>query len=253
MLVLVDSTVEGALTASLAEALDDLRGDGWLPVDGYYGDVNGTWTPSTSINVTTLQGTRTMAPPNDARFSPDTIPSPLELAVGRVDMLNLPLIAAGTETQLLTACFTKLHAWKTASTTATRRASLRNGLEGAGISTAGSWAELSAIVGATAVTADTSNTVRLSQLVNGESYLWTVGHYFGEGVTGAGAAAVELRAEPACRRGLSGRRQGPSRGPAPSRPRPRPRCRVWLSMRSVFLDRVLARDDIKHLDCSSMP
>ena len=32
VLVLVDSTVEGALTASLAEALDDLRGDGWLPV-----------------------------------------------------------------------------------------------------------------------------------------------------------------------------------------------------------------------------
>ena len=28
VLVLVDSTVEGALTASLAEALDDLRGDG---------------------------------------------------------------------------------------------------------------------------------------------------------------------------------------------------------------------------------
>jgi hypothetical protein len=252
VLVLVDSTVEGALTASLAGALDDLRGDGWLPVklsfprnasvpsiraaivsahaaepsvvkavwlvghippafsgtlapdghsarafpvDGYYGDVNGTWTPSASINVTTLQGTRTMAPANDARFSPDTIPSPLELAVGRVDMLNLPLIAAGTETQLLTAYFTKLHAWKTASTTATRRAYLRNGLGSAGISTAGSWADLSAIVGATAVTADTSNTVRLSQLVNGESYLWTVGHYFGEGVTGTVGGVIGRTAD----------------------------------------------------------
>ena len=36
-------------------------------------------------------------------------------------------------------------------------------------------------------------------------------------------------------------------------PRAKHTCRVWLTMRSVWLDRVLTGDDIKHVACFSMP
>jgi hypothetical protein len=72
----------------------DMRPDGhdnhigaWAS-DSYYGDMDGTWTDS-SVNNTSAEKPWNWNVPGDGKFDQSTIPSDLELEVGRVDLANM--------------------------------------------------------------------------------------------------------------------------------------------------------------------
>jgi hypothetical protein len=68
----------------------DGHGDHWgaWPCDGYYGEMNGTWTDNT-VNVTSSQNTRNYNVPGDGKFDQNIFPSAVELQVGRLDLSEL--------------------------------------------------------------------------------------------------------------------------------------------------------------------
>jgi hypothetical protein len=97
--------------------VDDHRG-AW-PADLYYGDVNNElWTDS-SAGFTNLYYPQCSNLPGDGKFDRDTVPSVLELGVGRIDFANLPCFQSppggGTsksEVDLLTQYFAKNHRFR---------------------------------------------------------------------------------------------------------------------------------------------
>ncbi len=72
---------------------------GAWPADVYYGDMDGNWTDST-VNYTQSQNTdkvdaaRITNKPGDGKFDQTTLPSAVELQVGRVDLSNMPGLTA---------------------------------------------------------------------------------------------------------------------------------------------------------------
>ncbi|MDB6065506.1 MAG: Fibronectin type domain protein [Pedosphaera sp.] len=62
---------------------------GAWPADLYYGDMTGVWT-DTSVNDTRAGLGRNQNIPGDGKFDQSTIPVPVKLMVGRVDLANLP-------------------------------------------------------------------------------------------------------------------------------------------------------------------
>lgn len=81
--------------------------------DGFYGDMDGNWTDST-VNNSTTANVRLTNVPGDGRLDNSTIPSPLELQVGRVDLVNMQRAPASnvTETSLLRRYLCKAHDFK---------------------------------------------------------------------------------------------------------------------------------------------
>ena len=74
----------------------DIVPDGHVPnhqgawaCDGYYGDMDGTWT-DTTVNDTGADEARNHNVPGDGKFDQSTFPAPIKLMVGRVDLANLP-------------------------------------------------------------------------------------------------------------------------------------------------------------------
>ncbi len=84
--------------------------------DAYYGEMNGSWTDN-STNITSAAWALNHNVPGDGRFDQTTIPTAVELAVGRIDMSDLPDIGQ-SETILLSNYLTKLHNWKVKALTA---------------------------------------------------------------------------------------------------------------------------------------
>lgn len=82
--------------------------------DNFYGDMNGTWTDSSVTNTSSTE-TRIHNIPGDGKLDQSTIPSALELAVGRVDLRNMQRAPASnvTETSLLRRYLRKAHDFKT--------------------------------------------------------------------------------------------------------------------------------------------
>jgi len=83
---------------------------GAWPADGYYGDMDGNWTDST-INRSTAADPRNRNVPGDGKFDQSLFPSPLELQVGRVDMVNMPGLGA-SEVELMRRYLKKNHAFR---------------------------------------------------------------------------------------------------------------------------------------------
>ncbi len=99
--------------------------------DGFYGDMNGAWTDST-VNNSTTTNVRLTNIPGDGRLDQSTIPSALELMVGRVDLVNMQRAPAATvsETTLLRRYLRKAHDFKHkqgAYATTQRRVLIRDG------------------------------------------------------------------------------------------------------------------------------
>ncbi|HYC70071.1 MAG TPA: glycoside hydrolase family 9 protein [Opitutaceae bacterium] len=68
---------------------------GAWPADVYYGDMDGNWTDSTvnytqTLNTDAADAARITNKPGDGKFDQTTMPSPVELWVGRVDLANMP-------------------------------------------------------------------------------------------------------------------------------------------------------------------
>lgn len=111
----------------------DGHGDhsGAWPCDGYYGELDGTWT-DTSVNNTTASDARNKNIPGDGKFDQSYFPNRLELMVGRVDLHSMTRApsSAVTETALLRRYLRKAHDFRMkqgAYTAIPRRSMVRDG------------------------------------------------------------------------------------------------------------------------------
>ncbi len=80
---------------------------GAWPADVFYGDMDGHWT-DTSVTNTTASSTRNHNVPGDGKYDQSSLPSDVELELGRVDLANLPAFAL-SETELLRQYLNKDH------------------------------------------------------------------------------------------------------------------------------------------------
>jgi hypothetical protein len=83
---------------------------GAWPCDSYYGELNGNWTDAT-VNVTSASRNENDNIPGDGKFDQSSIPTDVELMVGRVDFYNMPVFSQ-PEYALLRRYLDKDHAWR---------------------------------------------------------------------------------------------------------------------------------------------
>ncbi len=93
---------------------------GAWPADVYYGDVDGEWTDETVTN-TTAQFSYNHNVPGDGKFDQSAIPSVVELAVGRVDLYDMPAFGL-SDVELTRRYLNKAHLFKTGRRNVERRA-----------------------------------------------------------------------------------------------------------------------------------
>lgn len=95
---------------------------GAWPSDNYYADVNGNWTDVTVNNVSPSRPANDNVP-GDGKFDQSSIPSPVELMIGRIDFRRLnPATFGATPTELIQRYFIKNHKWRTKQYTARHKA-----------------------------------------------------------------------------------------------------------------------------------
>ncbi|MFT4844055.1 MAG: hypothetical protein ACJA0V_003770 [Planctomycetota bacterium] len=146
---------------------------GAWPADAYYGDVNGTWT-DVSVNNSSASRSANRNVPGDGKFDQSVIPSLVELAVGRVDLANMPAFAA-SETALLQAYLDKDHDYRNKVFAVDHRAVIDDhfGYFGGEAFAASGWRNFSALVGpANVIAADYFTTLNTT---SGNGYLWSYG------------------------------------------------------------------------------
>ena len=129
--------------------------EGAWPADGYYGELDGTWTDTTVSN-TVASDSRNDNIPGDGKFDQDEFPSLVELQVGRVDLSDMTSFKVGTETasqqeiRLLRRYLDRNHAWRQAGEAVPARALVDDefGVDQIGDAYANSgWRNGSALVG----------------------------------------------------------------------------------------------------------
>lgn len=82
-----------------------------FPADVFYADTDGAWTDDSTLVVQPPRyETRNYA--DDGRYDPSTLPSDVELQIGRVDLFNLPAFLPRTETDLLRRYLDKDHQYR---------------------------------------------------------------------------------------------------------------------------------------------
>lgn len=156
----------------------DGHGDhiGAWSADGFYGDVNGTWTDN-SVNNSSAQLSMNYNVPGDGKYDQSDFPSPLELQVGRVDLANLSAFAStiGNEQTLLSNYLTKLHNFKTKQFTPQFRGIVFDNFADPVMeqSASSGHRSISANIGITNMQVPSGTGSPFSTYVNGQSYLWT--------------------------------------------------------------------------------
>lgn len=141
---------------------------GAWPADGYYGDMNGTWT-DVSVNNSSAASPRNQNVPGDGKFDQSVFQSGVELEVARVDFYDLTVFSA-TETQLMRNYLAKLRAFKHRTYIPPNTALVEDNFLGLAEGFAGSaYISLSPIVGIS-----NTNDGDYSQLQN-QDYLWSYG------------------------------------------------------------------------------
>jgi len=140
---------------------------GAWPADGYYADMNGTWTDAT-VN-STANAARIQNVPGDGKFDQSSFPSDLELEIGRVDMSNLPQI--GDQATLLRRYLVKDRAFRRGSVPVVDRALVDDNFTGyaEGFS-ASAWRTFTAMVGR-----DSTYNADYFTSMRAKSYLWSYG------------------------------------------------------------------------------
>ncbi|MEO8732764.1 MAG: hypothetical protein ABI373_00400, partial [Flavobacteriales bacterium] len=145
---------------------------GAWPCDGYYGDIDGTWTDNT-VNSSVSERSANYNIPGDGKFDQSDFPSAVELQVGRVDMYDMPAFSQ-SETQLLQAYLNKVHNFKVKQWAPQERGIIFDNFQYMSNPLGASgWRNLTPLVGAAQITAPNPNAYAFSTFVNGQSYLWT--------------------------------------------------------------------------------
>ncbi len=143
---------------------------GAWPTDTYYGDMNGNWTDLYANNTSASQ-TRNHNVPGDGKFDQSLIPSDMELAVGRVDLYNLPAFSK-SYIELTRDYINKDIAFRTTEFVPKQRAIIDDnfgGFGGEAFASSG-WKSFSPLVGIQQVSAGDYRTS-----MDSASYIWSYG------------------------------------------------------------------------------
>jgi hypothetical protein len=142
---------------------------GAWPADVYYGEMNGSWTDAT-VNNTTALDARNHNITGDGKFDQSDIPTKVELAVGRVDLTNLPSFGL-TDVELTRRYLQKAHLFKTGQLDVPRRALVDDNLGIAlGAPAASGWRNFAPMF-----TADSVKALDYFSTMKNEAYLWSFG------------------------------------------------------------------------------
>ncbi|MCB0791366.1 MAG: hypothetical protein KDB97_06335, partial [Flavobacteriales bacterium] len=145
---------------------------GAWPCDGYYGEMNGTWTDN-SVNSTGAQRAENYNVPGDGKFDQSDFPNSVELQVGRVDMYDMPAFSQ-SELQLLQNYLDKVHGFKTKQWAPQVRGIVFDNFQWLGNPLAGcAYREIAPLVGPNNITNCYPYGNPFHTYVNGQSYLWT--------------------------------------------------------------------------------
>jgi hypothetical protein len=158
---------------------------GAWPADVYYGDMNGVWTDS-STSDTNASDTRNWNVPGDGKFDQTTLPSDVELQVGRVDFANLPTFPQ-SETALLRQYLNKDHNFRHKVFAAQRRGLIDDnfGLSAGTPFAMNGWGNFAAFFGASNIF-----TGGWLSTLGAQSYLWGYGCGPGTYTSASGVAST---------------------------------------------------------------
>ncbi|MCX5757586.1 MAG: fibronectin type III domain-containing protein, partial [Candidatus Hydrogenedentes bacterium] len=122
---------------------------GAWPADVFYGEMNGTWTDAT-VNDAAASRPENRNVPGDGKYDQSSIPTTVELMVGRVDLADMPAFAL-SELELLRQYLNKDHAFRHKTAMVPARALVADDFSGLSYAQSG-W-RFSPLVGAGNVTA----------------------------------------------------------------------------------------------------
>jgi len=140
------------------------------PADVYYADVNGTWTDAT-VNNTSGGDVRNHNVPGDGKLDQATIPSDVELRIGRIDFANMPSFSS-TETELLRKYLNKDHNYRSSLSHFRNRAIIDDNFGGFGgeAFAASAWKSFPPLLSDTVI-----DELDLFTTAHSNSYLWAYG------------------------------------------------------------------------------
>lgn len=142
---------------------------GAWPADVFYGEMDGVWTDATVTN-TTATFSRNHNLPGDGKFDQSHIPTAVELAVGRVDLTDMPAFGLD-DIELTRRYLNKAHLFKTGQRNVPRRALVDNNLGIAlGAPAASGWRNFAPMF-----TADSVQELDYFSTMKNEAYLWSFG------------------------------------------------------------------------------
>jgi len=160
--------------------------EGAWAADVYYGELDGTWTDSVVSN-TSAQFTYNHNVPGDGKFDQDSIPTEVELAVGRVDFFDMPEFA-DPEIELLKKYFQKNHLYRNAFYDIPRRALVDDNFGNTFAAPAASaWRNFSTMFGEENI----QITDYFSTLATTSGYLWSYGCGSGSHISAEGIGSTE--------------------------------------------------------------
>ena len=145
---------------------------GAWPCDGYYGELNGTWTDNGTYQQN-ASNPKNNNVPGDGKFDQNDFPSSVELQVGRVDLYDMPAFSEGT-VQLMRNYLDRAHCFKRREWVPEARGMIFDNLQWVSDPLGASgWRTLPAMVGPTNIEAPYCYGPPFHSYTQGQSYLWT--------------------------------------------------------------------------------
>ncbi len=142
---------------------------GAWPADVYYGEMDGIWTDMTVSNIS-ASFPKNHNIPGDGKFDQSDIPTAAELAVGRVDLYDMPAFGL-SDVELTRRYLNKAHKFKTGQFDVPRRGLIDNNLGIAlGAPAASGWRNFAPMF-----TADNVQALDYFSTMKNEAYLWSFG------------------------------------------------------------------------------
>lgn len=145
---------------------------GAWPADVFYGDIDGTWTDNT-VNNSTASRDENKNIPGDGKYDQMTLPSEVELEIGRVDLLNMPAFALN-DTALMKRYLDKDHDFRTGIIQVEQRGIIDDNFNSYNL-TASGWQNFSSMFGQENVFDNKRDGKDYFTELQAKSYLWSSG------------------------------------------------------------------------------
>ena len=161
---------------------------GAWPADVYYGDIDGNWTDNI-VDTTEPDRDENDNIPGDGKFDQSFVPSKVELAVGRIDLYNMPLFA-DSDTTLLQYYFEKNHAYKQGKFDLRYRAVLDDNFPNYSIGATG-WRNFAPMVSPDSIYKNATYDYLKELTATGNNYIWSFACGGGSYTSCAGVAVTD--------------------------------------------------------------